>query len=334
MSTGTLLGRSLLADEDLSAAEVMGLLELADQLRHEKRERREHPRLAGLNIALVFQKASTRTRAAFEVAAHDQGARVTYFGPEESHLGTKESTADYARVLGRFYDGIEFRGYRHRDAEILAARAGVPVWNGLTDRWHPTQALADMLTMRDHAGKALTDVSVAYCGDTRNNTASSLLVCSALLGLDVRLAGPRTLWPRADVRDIADRLARASGARINVTDDARAAVAGCDFVYTDVWLSMGEPPEQWGERIAQLLAFQVNAELLAASGNPEVKFLHCLPAFHDTATEVGERLHRQFGLEALEVTDDVFESSASVVFDQAENRLHTIKALLVATLVE
>ena len=289
-------------------------------------------RLAGRNIALIFEKTSTRTRCAFEVAAHDEGAHVTYLGPGESQLGYKESMADTARVLGRMFDGIEYRGSAHQIVETLSAHAGVPVWNGLTDDWHPTQMLADMLTMRDHARKPLTDVTYCYLGDGRNNTANSLLVTGALLGMDVRICAPAPLQPAPAVRDIACGLAAVSGARIAVTADIPAAVAAADFLYTDVWLSMGEPEQAWDERIDLLLPYQVNTAVMAATGNPGVKFLHCLPALHNTETTIGQRLHDRRGLDALEVTDEVFESPASIVFDQAENRLHTIKAVMVATI--
>ncbi len=330
-STMDLHGRSLLKEIDLSADEFRYLLDSAERLRDDKRRRAERPRLCGRNIALIFEKASTRTRSAFEVAAHDQGAHVTYLGPEESQLGYKESMKDTARVLGRMFDGIEYRGFSQAAIETLGRHAGVPVWNGLTDEWHPTQMLADMLTMRDHATKPLSAVSYCYLGDTRNNTANSLLVTGALLGLDVRLAGPEELWPSPEVRTIAHELAADSGAEITLTDDVFEAVRATDYLYTDVWLSMGEPPESWDERIDLLLPYQVNTAVMHAAANPEVKFLHCLPALHNEETEVGRQLFERRGLEALEVTDDVFESHASVVFDQAENRLHTIKALMVET---
>ena len=289
--------------------------------------------MTGLNIALIFEKTSTRTRSAFEVGAHDQGAHVTYLGPEDSQLGHKESMKDTARVLGRMFDGIEYRGFAQDKVETLARYAGVPVWNGLTDQWHPTQMLADMLTMLDHAARPIDELSYCYLGDARNNTANSLLVTGALLGVDVRLAAPTRLWPSTEVQDTAERLAAGSDARVMVTDDLHKAVSDVDFLYTDVWLSMGEPAEEWGNRIDELLPYQVNAEVLAATGNPEVKFMHCLPALHNRETEVGEQIFERYGLTALEVTEDVFESPASIVFDQAENRLHTIKAVMVSTLV-
>ena len=327
-----LRGRCLLKELDFSGEEFLFLIDLAGRLRAEKRSGRSGQRLAGRNIALIFEKASTRTRAAFEVAAHDEGGHVTYLGPGESHLGYKETARDVARVLGRMFDGIEYRGQRQETVETLGEFAGVPVWNGLTGQWHPTQMLADMLTMRDHAGKPLAGVSYCYLGDGRNNTANSLLVTGAMLGMDVRVCAPEALQPTAAVRELAAARAAATGARLLVTSDVTTAVAGADFLYTDVWLSMGEPDAEWDERIDQLLPYQVNAGVLAATGNPGVKFLHCLPALHNSGTEVGQRLREKRGLAALEVTDEVFESPASVVFDQAENRMHTIKAVMVATL--
>ena len=327
-----LQGRSLLKETDLTAEEFLYLVKLGSRCRHEKRMGFQHYRLAGRSIALIFEKTSTRTRSAFEVAAHDEGGHVTYLGPGESQLGRKESVKDTARVLGRMFDGIEYRGFSQDDVETLAANAGVPVWNGLTDAWHPTQMLADILTMSDHAAKPLADVSYSYLGDGRNNTANSLLVTGALLGLDVRICAPAALQPAAEVQDIAGRLAAGSGARLTVTSDMPDAVRGADFLYTDVWLSMGEPPDEWDQRIDQLLPYQVNARVLAATGNPAVKFMHCLPALHNRDTEIGQQIYDKRGLEALEVTDEIFESPASIVFDQAENRLHTIKAMMLATI--
>ena len=324
-------GRSLLKETDLTAAEFLSLVDLGAQLRKEKDAGQRASRLAGRNIALIFEKTSTRTRSAFEVAAYDEGAHVTYLGPGESQLGRKESMKDTARVLGRMFDGIEYRGAAQLAVETLAVYSGVPVWNGLTDDWHPTQMLADILTMRDHASKPLDEVSYCYLGDSRNNTANSLLVTGALLGMDVRICAPAQLQPSARVQAIARELADDSGARLTVTADPAEAVASADYLYTDVWLSMGEPEDQWDERIDLLLPYQVNAALLTATGNPAVKFMHCLPALHNRDTQVGERLYERRGLDALEVTEDVFESAASIVFDQAENRLHTIKALMVAT---
>jgi ornithine carbamoyltransferase len=329
-----LRGHSLLNVTDLSAEEFMYLVDLAKKLRTEKRfgfgfdERR----LAGRNIALIFEKPSTRTRAAFEVAAHHEGAHVSYLGPGETQLGRKESVKDTARVLGRMFDAIEYRGFDQETVETLAAYAGVPVWNGLTDAWHPTQMLADILTVTDHCAKPLSGVSLCYLGDGRNNTANSLLVTGALLGMDLRVCAPPALRPSSEVQGIAGRLAHRSGARLTVTSDVRGAVVDADFLYTDVWLSMGEREEDWDERIDQLLGYQVNSAVLAATGNPDVKFMHCLPALHNRETGIGRRLNGKRHLEALEVTEEVFESPASVVFDQAENRMHTIEALMVATL--
>jgi len=326
-----LRGRSLLKETDLTAGEFIDLIDLGGQLRMEKHMGQRFSRLAGRNIALIFEKTSTRTRSAFEVAAHDEGAHVTYLGPDDSQLGRKESMKDTARVLGRMFDGIEYRGSAQQTVETLGAYAGVPVWNGLTDDWHPTQMLADIFTMRDHARKPLAEVSYCYLGDGRNNTANSLLVTGALLGMDVRICAPGPLLPSAAVRGIATELAAGSGARLTVTSDLPAAVAGADYLYTDVWLSMGEPAGEWDQRIDLLLPYQVNQDLMAATGNPAVKFMHCLPALHNRDTEIGQQLYDKRGLEALEVTEEVFESPASIVFDQAENRLHTIKAVMVAT---
>jgi len=325
-------GRSLLKETDLTAKEFLYLVYLAERLRQEKRHGVTGHRLAGRNIALIFEKTSTRTRSAFEVAAHDEGGHVTYLGPGESQLGYKESVKDTARVLGRMFDGIEYRGFTQESVEILGEFAGVPVWNGLTDTWHPTQMLADILTMTGHSTKPLEQVSFCYLGDGRNNTANSLLVTGAQLGMDTRICAPAALQPSAEIRGIATDLATGSGARLLVTEDVNAGVAGADFVYTDVWLSLGEPDSQWDSRIDQLLPYQVNADVLKATGNPAVKFMHCLPALHNRDTEIGKRIYAKRGLDALEVTDEVFESSASVVFDQAENRMHTIKALLISTL--
>jgi len=327
-----LRGRSFLKEIDFTKEEFTHLINEAVLLREEKRSGAEVQRLAGCNIALIFEKTSTRTRSAFEVGGHDQGAHITYIGPDDSQLGRKESIKDTARVLGRMFDGIEYRGFAQEDVETLARYAGVPVWNGLTDQWHPTQMLADVLTMLDHAARPFEEIAYCYLGDARNNTANSLLVTGALLGADVRLAAPSALWPSSEVRAIADRLAASSGARITVTDETDKAVLGADFLYTDVWLSMGEPEERWGERIKELLPYQINADLVAATRNPAVKVMHCLPAMHNRETQVGETLFEKTGLDALEITDGVFESDASIVFDQAENRLHTIKAVMVATM--
>ncbi|MGC8471532.1 MAG: ornithine carbamoyltransferase [Acidimicrobiales bacterium] len=327
-----LRGRSYLKDADLSAEEYGAVLDLADRLRRDKRDGAEQHRLVGRHIALLFEKTSTRTRSAFEVAIRDEGGHSTYLGPGESQFGVKESTKDTARVLGRFFDGIEFRGFHQSDAEILADFSGVPVWNGLTDRWHPTQSLADLLTMRDHARRPLNEVSVCFLGDAANNTCASLLTAGALMGMDVRVAAPTARRPAPEVWRDALSLAAASGGSLALTDDPREGVHGVDFLYTDVWLSLGEPEELWDERIDLLQPYQVNAALVAATGNPDVKLLHCLPSLHNTDTDIGRRIFEKRGLEAMEVTDEVFESPASVVFDEAENRLHTIKAILVATL--
>ncbi len=327
-----LKGRSLLKEVDFTKEEFLFLIQLARELRAEKIARIERQRLAGRNIALIFEKASTRTLSAFEVGAHDQGAHVTYLGPQESHIGYKETMKDTARVLGRMFDGIEYRGFSQETVEELGRFAGVPVWNGLTDQWHPTQMLADVLTIGDHFGKPLEEVTLCYLGDGSNNTANSLLVTGTLLGMDVRIVGPDDLLPAPQVQGIADRLAKESGARFSVGSDIASAVQGADVLYTDVWVSMGEPASDWDERISRMLPYQVNATLMAATGNPDVKFMHCLPAFHTADTGVGRQLQQKWGLDALEVTDEVFESSASIVFDQAENRLHTIKAAMVATI--
>ncbi|OIK25466.1 ornithine carbamoyltransferase [Streptomyces malaysiense] len=330
--TTSLYGRSFLKETDFSAEEFRSLIDLAGELKAAKKDGTEVPRLTGRNIALVFEKTSTRTRCAFETAAYDQGAHVTYLDPSGSHIGHKESMKDTARVLGRMFDGIEYRGAGQELVEELARYAGVPVWNGLTNEWHPTQMLADLLTMREHSGKPYDRISLAYVGDARNNVANSLLVSAALLGMDVTMVAPRALWNPEPVRAAANDLARRSGARPAHTEDVTEGVAGADFIYTDVWLSMGEPQEMWAERVAQLRPYQVDETVLKATGNPDVGFLHCLPALHDRSTELGEAVHRLTGLDALEVTDEVFESHHSLVFDQAENRLHTIKAVMVATL--
>jgi len=293
---------------------------------------REEQRLVGKNIALIFEKTSTRTRCSFEVAAYDQGARVTYLDPSGSQMGHKESVADTARVLGRFYDGIEFRGKEQAHVETLAELSGVPVWNGLTDQWHPTQMLADQLTMIEHSGKPIQQIAFAYLGDARNNVANSLLISAALMGMDVRMVAPAQLQPETEIIDAAHDLAATSGARITITDDPTTGVAGVDFLYTDVWVSMGEPKEVWDERINLLRPYQINQALVHATGNPNVKFLHCLPAFHDRNTTVGQDIYTKTGMDGLEVTDDVFESPLNAAFDQAENRMHTIKAVMVATL--
>lgn len=333
-----LRGRSFLKELDHTPEEWRSLLDLAADLKAAKESGTERRRLVGKNIALIFEKTSTRTRTAFEVAAHDQGAHVTYLDPAGSQIGHKESFKDTARVLGRFFDGIEYRGARQADVETLAQYSGVPVFNGLTDEWHPTQMLADGLTMREHAPvvdgvrKPDHELVHAYVGDARNNTAHSILLSGALLGMDVRLVAPAGLQPDPAVVGLAQGVAGRTGARLLVTDDVARGVRGADFVSTDVWVSMGEKKEAWDERIARLRDYQVNAALLAATGNPGVRFMHCLPAFHDLGTTIGREIYDRTGMAALEVTDEVFESEASVVFDQAENRMHTIKAVLVATL--
>ncbi|MGA5709091.1 ornithine carbamoyltransferase [Streptomyces cellulosae] len=327
-----LAGRHFLKEVDFTAEEFRGLLELAAELKAAKRAGAETPYLRGKNIALIFEKTSTRTRCAFEVAAADQGASTTYLDPSGSQMGHKESVKDTARVLGRMYDGIEYRGDSQAKVEELAAFAGVPVFNGLTDDWHPTQMLADVLTMTEHSDKPLTEIAFAYLGDARFNMGNSYLVTAALLGMDVRIVAPKTYWPAQEVIDRARELAAASGARITLTEEIAEGVAGADFVATDVWVSMGEPKEVWGERIAALAPYAVTMDVLRATGNPDVGFLHCLPAFHDLGTAVGRDVYEAHGLESLEVTDEVFESAHSLVFDEAENRMHTIKAVLVATL--
>ncbi|MGV4301955.1 ornithine carbamoyltransferase [Trueperella pyogenes] len=329
-----LTGRHFLKELDFTPEEWLYLLDLSKKLKAAKKNKSEKKYLAGKNIALIFEKTSTRTRCSFEVAAFDQGAQVTYLDPSGSQMGHKESVEDTARVLGRFYDGIEFRGKKQEHVEILAKLSGVPVWNGLTDEWHPTQMLADQLTMHEASGKDYSDIAFAYVGDARNNVANSLLVSGAMLGMDVRIVGPKELFPDQAIIDEAKCLATTTGAKITITDDPIAGVKGCDFLYADVWVSMGEPKEVWDERIALLKSYQVNAELMQATGNPDCKFLHCLPAFHDRHTTVGEDIFQKTGMDGLEVTNDVFESAASVVFDQAENRMHTIKAVMVATLGE
>ena len=327
-----LRGRHLLKLADFSSEEITYLIDLAAELKAAKSEGREARKLVGKAIALIFEKDSTRTRCAFEVAAYDQGAHVTFIGPSGSHLGRKETVKDTARVLGRMYDAIEYRGFAQETAEQLAEFAGVPVYNGLTDDWHPTQTLADFLTFREHVDKPLNEVSFCYLGDARSNMGNSYLVDGAKLGMDVRIASPKSLWPRDEVIRLARSLAEETGARIAITEDVAEAVKGADFLLTDVWVSMGEPDAVWAERIELLRPYQVNSETMAATGNPDAKFMHCLPAFHNTDTQVGKEIFEKFGMESLEVTEDVCESPASVVFDEAENRLHTIKAVMVATL--
>ncbi|MFF5425618.1 MULTISPECIES: ornithine carbamoyltransferase [unclassified Streptomyces] len=327
-----LTGRHFLKELDFTAEEFRGLVELAAELKATKKAGTEVQRLRGRNIALIFEKTSTRTRCAFEVAAADQGASTTYLDPSGSQIGHKESIKDTARVLGRMFDGIEYRGDSQATVEELAAFAGVPVFNGLTDAWHPTQMLADVLTMTEHVDKPLDGIAFAYLGDARFNMGNSYLVTGALLGMDVRIVAPEAYWPAAGVVAAARELAEASGAVITLTEDVEDGVRGADFVVTDVWVSMGEPKEVWDERIAALSPYAVTMDVLRATGNPDVKFLHCLPAFHDLGTAVARDIHARYGLSELEVSDEVFESAHSVVFDEAENRLHTIKAVLVATL--
>jgi ornithine carbamoyltransferase len=327
-----LRNRSYLKELDFTPVEWRYLLGLAEELKRAKRAGTEVPRLRGKNIALVFEKASTRTRCAFEVAAHDQGAQVTFLDPGSAQLGDKESVEDTARVLGRLYDGIVYRGFGQDGVETLAHYAGVPVWNALSDQWHPTQTLCDVLTMREHTSKRDGDIAVAFLGDARNNMGNSLLVAGAMMGMDVRMVAPRARWNDDDVIKEARRIADRTGARVQHTEDIVEGVRGVDFLYTDVWLSMGEPKEAWNQRIAQLRAYQVNMDVLRATGNSAVKFMHCLPAFHNRNTRVGAEIFEHTGLDCLEVTDEVFESVHSIVFDQAENRLSTIKAVLVATL--
>jgi ornithine carbamoyltransferase len=325
-------GKSLLRLADFSPEEITYLVELAAELKAAKREGREEQKLVGKEIVLIFEKDSTRTRCAFEVAAYDQGAHVTFLGPSGSHMGHKETVKDTARVLGRMYDAIEFRGFDQEAAEALAKWSGVPIYNGLTDEWHPTQILADFLTFKEHVSKPLDDVTFCYLGDARFNMADSYLIGGAKLGMDVRIASPKSLWPREEIVELARSIASGTGATITLTDDVAAAVHGADFLLTDVWVSMGEPDEVWAERIELLTPYQINAKTMELTGNPDVKFMHCLPAFHNTDTQVGKEIFEKFGMEALEVTEDVFESPASIVFDEAENRLHTIKAVMVATL--
>ena len=330
--TCNLKNRSFLKLLDFTPEEIEYLLDLAADLKRAKKEGTEEPRLKGKNIALIFEKTSTRTRCSFEVAAHDQGAHVTYLGPTGSQIGTKESMKDTARVLGRMFDGIEYRGFGQSIVEELAQYAGVPVWNGLTNEFHPTQILADFLTMREHIRKPLREVSYAYLGDARYNMGNSLLVGGAKMGMDVRIVAPKALQPAKELVDQCQAVARETGARITITDDVEAGVKGCDFVITDVWVSMGEPAEVWKERIDLLKPYQVNAALMAKTGNPACKFMHCLPAYHNLETKVGREVYEKFGLDGVEVTEEVFEGPQSIVFDEAENRLHTIKAVMVATL--
>jgi len=327
-----LKNRHFLTLRDFSPQEISFLLKLSIDLKAAKYAGTEVPQLVGKEIALIFEKNSTRTRVGFEVAAYDQGARVTYLGPSGTHIGHKESVKDTARVLGRVYDAIEYRGFGQKIVEQLAEYAGVPVYNGLTDEFHPTQILADFLTMQEHVEKPLHRVAFAFLGDAANNMGDSLLIGGAKMGMDVRLCAPKVCWPQQFIQDEAQAIAKETGARITITEDVDTAVAGVDFVYTDVWVSMGEPKEKWGDRIKLLMPYQVNAAVMEKTGNPRARFMHCLPAFHNTDTIVGKEIQAEFGISAMEVTDEVFESPASIVFDQAENRMHTIKAVLVATL--
>lgn len=317
---------------DFTPKEIKYMLDLAADLKKAKYAGTEQPRLKGKNIALIFEKTSTRTRCAFEVAAYDQGAHVTYLGPSGSQIGVKESMKDTARVLGRMYDGIEYRGFGQAVVEELARYAGVPVWNGLTNEFHPTQILADFLTMTEHSDKPLHQIAYAYMGDSRFNMANSLMVGGAKMGMDVRIVAPKGLQPDAELVAVCREIAKETGAKVTITDDVAEGVKGCDFLYTDVWVSMGEPKEVWEERIKLLLPYQVNRKAMELTGNKNCKFMHCLPAYHNLETEVGRDVKKQFGLDSVEVTEEVFESPASIVFDEAENRMHTIKAVMVATL--
>ena len=327
-----LRNRSLLTVQDFTQREFLYLLDLARDLKRAKYAHTEQQHLTGKEIVLIFEKTSTRTRCAFEVACYDQGAHVTYLDPSGSQIGHKESVKDTARVLGRMYDAIEFRGYSQEAVEDLAKYAGVPVFNGLTDEYHPTQMVADVMTMREHSDKPLSEIKYAYVGDTRSNMGHSLMIVGCLVGMDVRICGPKSLWPSDEYVKIARDLEAKSGAKLTITDDPQKAVKGVDFVHTDVWVSMGEPKEVWGERIKLLKPYQVNMKLMESTGNPRAKFMHCLPAFHNLETKVGRDINDQFGLSAMEVTEDVFESEKNIAFEQAENRMHTIKAILVATL--
>jgi len=327
-----LRNRNFLKELDFTKEEFVYLLKLSADLKAAKYGGYEQPRLKGKNIALIFEKTSTRTRCSFEVAAYDQGAHVTYLGPTGSQIGHKESMKDTARVLGRMFDGIEYRGFGQELVEILGKYAGVPVWNGLTDDFHPTQMLADVLTMMEHSDKPLEQISYCYTGDARNNMGHSLMIVGCLLGMDVRLCSPKELAPDEGLVKKAQELAEKYGARLTITDEVATAVKGVDYIHTDVWVSMGEPAEVWDERVKLLKPYQVNAAMIEKTGNPKVKFMHCLPAFHNRETKVGEDIFQKTGMDGLEVTEEVFESTRSIVFDQAENRMHTIKAIMVATL--
>lgn len=328
-----LRNRNFLKLLDFTPKEIQFLLDMSKELKSAKYAGTEQKKLVGKNIALIFEKASTRTRCAFEVAAFDQGAQVSYIGPSGSQIGHKESMKDTARVLGRMYDGIEYRGFGQAIVEELGAHAGVPVWNGLTDEFHPTQILADFLTMLEHGkGKQLHQIKFAYLGDARNNMGNSLMVGAAKMGMDIRLVAPKAFWPEQSLVDECQTIAHTTGATITLTEDVQAGVKDCDFLYTDVWVSMGESAEAWEERIALMKPYQVNMAMIEATGNKNVKFMHCLPAFHDDQTTIGKEIADKYGLNGLEVTNDVFESEYSIVFDEAENRMHTIKAVMVATL--
>ncbi len=327
-----LRNRSFLKLLDFTPEEITYLLDLAAELKKAKKEGREKQYMKGKNIALIFEKTSTRTRCAFEVAGYDQGAGVTYLDPSGSQIGHKESIKDTARVLGRMYDGIEYRGYGQERVEALAQYAGVPVWNGLTDEFHPTQVLADFLTMLEHSDKPLNETAFCYLGDARNNMGNSLMIGAALMGMDFRAAAPAQVQPEAGLVVKAREIAATTGATITLTEDVEKGVKGADFLYTDVWVSMGEPAEVWEERIKLLRPYQINSQVMKMTGKADAKFMHCLPSYHNLETTVGQKINEQFGLEAMEVTDDVFESEASIVFDEAENRLHTIKAVMVATI--
>ena len=324
--------RSFLKLLDFTPKEIRFLLDLSKKLKEDKKNGKEKKKLKGKNIALIFEKTSTRTRCAFEVAAFDQGANVTYLGPTGSQIGHKESMKDTARVLGRMYDGIEYRGFGQKIVEELAEFSGVPVWNGLTDEFHPTQVLADLLTMEEHSKKKLNKISYCYLGDARNNMGNSLMVGGAKMGMDVRLCAPKENWPEEELVKKCKAIAKETGAKITLTDKVEDGVKGVDFLYTDVWLSLGEAVEKWEERIKLMKPYQVNMNVIKLTGNPKVKFLHCLPAFHNRETKVGEDIFKKYGLDGMEVTEEVFESKHSIVFDQSENRLHTIKAVMVATL--
>jgi len=327
-----LRNRNFLKELDFTSAELKFLIQLAKDLKAAKYGGYEQPHLKGKNIALIFEKASTRTRCAFEVAAHDQGAHVTYLGPEGSQIGQKESMKDTARVLGRMYDGIEYRGFAQTTVEILGQYAGVPVWNGLTNEFHPTQILADVMTMSEHSVKRLDETAYCFVGDARYNMGNSLMIAGCKFGMDVRICAPRSLWPAESLIQTCREITKETGAKLTLTEDVAEGVKNVDFIHTDVWVSMGEPDAVWEERIRLLQPYQVNSQMVAQTGNPNVKFMHCLPAFHNRETKIGEQIYQKFGVESMEVTEEVFESPRSLVWDQAENRMHTIKAVMVATL--